>query len=173
MKITLHYLLAFSYSIISIISNQLLEARVIDNLDPEIAPRLESRAIRHLNAQSLRRRAIPHGIFHSCVGGGLSRVCEATIRGGWKAGKLKVITPDVRSFTDGTHPCKVTFWTDSGEVKLASVEQLLEAMLQIDDYCAAIDLPLATPCEDSSEYEGVFVGKLSGQHVVMRLEGMQ
>ncbi|EFP79024.1 uncharacterized protein PGTG_04980 [Puccinia graminis f. sp. tritici CRL 75-36-700-3] len=63
--------------------------------------------------------------------------------------------------TSGLSPMEPILASDSGEVKLASVEQLLEAMLQIDDYCAAIDLPLATPCEDSSEYEGVFVGKLA------------
>ncbi|WAQ89794.1 hypothetical protein PtA15_11A485 [Puccinia triticina] len=165
MKITLHNVLACSYSILTILSNQRTEARALEDLDPRTAHRLGTRDLRRVKARPLRRRAIPHGIYHSCTGGGLSRICEDTIRAGWTDGTLKTIKTEVRSFTDGTHPCKVTVWTETAELKLVSVEQLLEAMLQIDDYCTAIDLKVATPCEDSSDYEGVFVGKLVRQTI--------
>ncbi|PLW19117.1 hypothetical protein PCANC_03418 [Puccinia coronata f. sp. avenae] len=172
MKITISYFLVWSYSIFALLFIQRLEALTIQSIEPANFQRLESRAVRRLRARSLQPRAIPHGLYHSCIGGGLSRVCEATIRKGFSTGKLNVIKPEVQSFNDGEHLCKVTVWTDTREVKLFSADELLEAMLQIDDYCAAIELPVATPCEDSSEYEGVFVGKISGQNVVLRLEGM-
>ncbi|KAH9440801.1 hypothetical protein Pst134EA_017400 [Puccinia striiformis f. sp. tritici] len=129
MKITTHNVLAYSFSIFAVLAVQWSEARAIDSLESATIQRLESRAIRRLKSHSLRTRSIPHGIFHSCLGGGLSKVCESTIREGFKSGKLNVIKQEVQSFSGRNSPCKVTVWTDAGEIKLASEEQLLEAML--------------------------------------------
>jgi hypothetical protein len=111
MKITISYFLVWSYSIFALLFIQRLEALTIQSIEPANFQRLESRAVRRLRARSLQPRAIPHGLYHSCIGGGLSRVCEATIRKGFSTGKLNVIKPEVQSFNDGEHLCKVTVWT--------------------------------------------------------------
>ncbi|KAG0148114.1 hypothetical protein CROQUDRAFT_670094 [Cronartium quercuum f. sp. fusiforme G11] len=122
-------------------------------------------------ASELERRAIPQGLYHSCQGGGLSEVCRSAIEEAWANGKSRTVTSEHQFWTSTDGKCKVTFWSDGGYIQMQNVDQFKAAVLQVDDFCRQSGLmSVVSPNSYVPGYKNVFVGRLSGNYMVVMLD---
>ncbi|CAH7668590.1 hypothetical protein BY996DRAFT_7103654 [Phakopsora pachyrhizi] len=120
----------------------------------------------HLNS-----RAIPPGLYHNCKGGGLGKFCAATVTRAWNEGHFKSFTTKLQSYTDGVQGCTLSYWTDSKEpVIMVNPQQVGAALEQIDQKCVADGMKVAELGEKVTDFEGIYVGKLSGKHVAIEVK---
>ncbi|KAG0151211.1 hypothetical protein CROQUDRAFT_87006 [Cronartium quercuum f. sp. fusiforme G11] len=122
-------------------------------------------------ASELERRSIPQGLYHSCLGGGLSEVCRGAIEEAWANGKSRIVTSEHQFWTSSDGKCKVTFWNNEGYVQMHHVDQFKAAVLQVNDFCQRSGLmSVVPPNAYVPGYKNVFVGKLSGNYMVVMLD---
>ncbi|KAG0151214.1 hypothetical protein CROQUDRAFT_572460 [Cronartium quercuum f. sp. fusiforme G11] len=122
-------------------------------------------------ASELERRSIPQGLYHSCYGGGLSEVCRGAIEEAWANGKSRIVTSEHQFWTSSDGKCKVTFWSDGGYIPMQNVDQFKAAVLQVNDLCQQSGLTsVVSPYAYVPGYKNVFVGRLSGNYMVVMLD---
>ncbi|KAH9823153.1 hypothetical protein DFH28DRAFT_946188 [Melampsora americana] len=119
----------------------------------------------------LVERTLPNGLYLNCNGGGLGSFCAESIQKGWDLGTLKTVALKDKpvEFLDPITKCKITIYTTNQEVKLKEVNQLKAAALQIDNFAKQSNLTIANPSTDKTGFNGAYVGRTSGQFIVMKL----
>uniref|UniRef100_A0A0S1MI85 Secreted protein n=1 Tax=Phakopsora pachyrhizi TaxID=170000 RepID=A0A0S1MI85_PHAPC len=110
---------------------------------------------------------IPEGLYVSCANAVVRQSCSAALDLAFTEGRIRRFTT-ARQYIQ-TKGCKLSWWVDTGILRIAQKEALQGALQQIDDYCTANGVSVINPTNLPGR--GVYVGQMVGnQYAVLRAE---
>ncbi|KAI8450506.1 hypothetical protein BY996DRAFT_4161637 [Phakopsora pachyrhizi] len=110
---------------------------------------------------------IPEGLYVSCANAVVRQSCSAALDVAFTEGRIRRFTT-ARQYIQ-TQGCRLSWWVDTGILRIAQKDVLQAALQQIDDSCTANGVSVINP--SNLPGRGVYVGQMVGnQYAVLRAE---